>query len=109
MSAEVRGRIFEPFFTTKQEGKGTGLGLSLCYGIIKEHGGDIRVESEPGKGATFIVDLPTVVAPSAEKVASSPTPRPPSTGLRILVIDDEPNVQSFLVDLLTAKGYRIDT
>ncbi len=50
--------VFTPFFTTKEVGKGTGLGLSICHGIIAEHGGSIRVESQPGQGATFIVALP---------------------------------------------------
>ena len=55
---EVRDKIFEAFFTTKQKVKGVGLGLSVCYGIIKDHGGDIKVESEEGKGTTFIISLP---------------------------------------------------
>ena len=50
--------LFDPFFTTKEVGKGTGLGLSICHGIIAEHGGRIYAESELGKGATFIVELP---------------------------------------------------
>jgi two-component system NtrC family sensor kinase len=55
---EVAKRIFEPFFTTKPEGKGTGLGLSICYQIAEEHGGSIRVEPGPERGARFVVELP---------------------------------------------------
>jgi two-component system NtrC family sensor kinase len=55
---EIRDKVFEAFFTTKQKVKGVGLGLSVCYGIIKDHGGEIKVESEEGKGATFIITLP---------------------------------------------------
>jgi signal transduction histidine kinase len=56
---EIRDKIFEAFFTTKQEVKGVGLGLSVCYGIIKDHGGEIRVESEEGRGSAFSIILPT--------------------------------------------------
>jgi two-component system NtrC family sensor kinase len=55
---EIRDKIFDAFFTTKQKVKGVGLGLSVCYGIIKDHSGEIRVESEEGKGTTFIISLP---------------------------------------------------
>jgi two-component system NtrC family sensor kinase len=62
---EIAKRIFEPFFTTKPEGQGTGLGLSICYQIAEEHGGTITLESEPGRGARFVLELP-VAHPRAE-------------------------------------------
>jgi len=105
---EAQTRVFEPFYTTKKEGKGTGLGLSICYGIVKEHGGGIRIESEPGKGTTFVLDFPIIAAPSGE--AAAPAPRGDRRGpLRILVVDDEQAVSQFLVELLTARGHRVDT
>ena len=61
ISQENLGHLFDPFFTAKKVGKGTGLGLSICHGIITEHGGRIYAESEPGKGATFIVELPITI------------------------------------------------
>ncbi len=105
----IQGRIFEPFFTTKKEGQGTGLGLSLCYGILQEHEGSIRVESRPGHGATFIIDLPVAREAAA---AEEPGPREGASAtprLRILVIDDELPVQDLLMELLTALGHRVDT
>ncbi len=106
---EIQDRIFEPFFTTKKEGVGTGLGLSLCFGIVQQHGGAIRVESRPGAGTTFVIDLPIIAdAASPEQAAPGEAPRP--TGrLRILVIEDEPTVQDLLVDFLTARGHAVDT
>src|SRR5438128_192816 len=66
IAPEIREKIFEPFFTTKLAGEGTGLGLSLCRGIIEEHGGTISIQSEPGQGATFVIELPLVERATAE-------------------------------------------
>jgi signal transduction histidine kinase len=107
--SEIQQRIFEPFFTTKKEGKGTGLGLSLSHGIMQAMGGSIRVESSRGDGATFIIDLPILPEPTAAVVVAPAAPRYEGPPLRILVIDDEPNVQGALVDLLTSGGHRVDT
>ena len=58
VSGDVLPRIFDPFFTTKDVGQGTGLGLTVAYAIIQEHGGRIRVDSKPGQGASFVLELP---------------------------------------------------
>jgi two-component system NtrC family sensor kinase len=72
MTGDVLKSVFDPFFTTKDVGRGTGLGLSICFGIVQEHGGRLYAESEPGKGATFVVELP-VVAEDALNAGSGPT------------------------------------
>ena len=107
---EILYRIFEPFFTTKKEGRGTGLGLSLCYGIVQEHGGSIRVESGGERGATFVIDLPILRDDSRpERGAGAEAGRPPREVLRVLVIDDEASVQNILVEVLGNMGYKADT
>jgi two-component system NtrC family sensor kinase len=105
----LRERVFEPFFTTKGEQKGTGLGLSICKGIVEEHGGAIRVESEPGRGATFVVEFPIVEGRRATDNDEAPRLAPPISPLRILIVDDEATVLSFLVELLQSKGHAVET
>jgi len=105
MTEEVKKRVFDPFFTTKGV-TNSGLGMSVSYGIIKRHGGEILIESEPGKGTTFIIHLPTGYA--EEKVASKEAP--PSLGFRqarILVIDDEDSVRDILSRILKTKGHQV--
>src|SRR5207245_2439796 len=91
---DVAARVFEPFFTTKPEGEGTGLGLSICQGILKEHGGRLTLESRPGSGATFTVEL--AIGAPAVRVEPAPAPRGASKPLHILVVDDEPHLLHYM-------------
>jgi len=100
-------KIFNPFFTTKEVGKGTGLGLSLSYGIIQEHGGAVTVQSQPGQGATFVIELPAIVeaAPSGTSfVPRSATPALQCGGKRILVVDDEDLILELVREALRNNG-----
>jgi two-component system NtrC family sensor kinase len=131
---EIISRIFDPFFTTKPVGVGTGLGLSIAYGIVQEHGGDIYVESQPGHGACFTIELPILAVPeieSPEEALTATVPpavltdetasrkaRPAPASLErsasaahrqhILVVEDEPTVAQLISDVLSEEGYRVD-
>jgi GAF domain-containing protein/CheY-like chemotaxis protein len=105
MTEEVKKRIFDPFFTTKGV-KNSGLGMSVSYGIIKRHGGEILIESETGKGTTFIIHLPTGYG-EEEPVVKEVAPVKESRQARILVIDDEDSVRDILSRMLKTKGHQV--
>jgi CheY-like chemotaxis protein len=108
MDENTQARIFEPFFTTKEKGEGTGLGLSMVYGFVRQSGGHIWVYSEPGKGTTFKVYLPSAQA-SAVKPASPP--RRPERLARgsetVLVVEDEEAVRKLIRSVLQQAGYTV--
>jgi PAS domain S-box-containing protein len=103
---DLQPHIFEPFFTTKPDGQGTGLGLSICQGIIKEHGGVIRLRSAPGEGAAFTVELPG--ARISGETAALPAHRAGAPA-RILVVDDEPHILHYMKVTLEAWGHAVAT
>jgi CheY-like chemotaxis protein len=104
MDNETQAKCFDPFFTTKVSGKGTGLGLSTTYGIVKNHGGDIRVESKIGKGTSFLLSFPVdssrmeIVKKQAEDIVKG-------RGQKILIVDDETDMLNAMEDMLNALGY----
>jgi len=106
MDQSVLERIFEPYYTTKEQGKGTGLGLSVIHGIVKNHGGDISVSSQPGKGATFTVYLPLVDEIDME---SEEEEKPSATQGQenILVVDDENQVIDIEQQILERVGFKV--
>lgn len=107
MDRETLAHVFEPFYTTKPKGKGTGLGLSTVYGIVRQHGGLIRVSSELGKGACFRILFPLL----DEKVDDEPLKQVPSPAHDgsgdILVVEDDDVVRKFVVQTLAQQGYRV--
>ena len=105
MTEEVKKRIFDPFFTTKGV-TNSGLGMSVSYGIIKRHGGEILVESKPGRGTTFILHLPTGYGEEESRVREE-LPCKEVRPARILVIDDEEAVRNILSQMLKVKGHRV--
>jgi CheY-like chemotaxis protein len=109
MGEDILGRLFEPFFTTKPAGEGTGLGLATVYGIVKQSGGDVGVESAPGRGSTFRVYLPLAPAPDSERPTPVPGAAPRGSGETIVVVDDMPGVLDFLERLFLEQGYRVVT
>jgi CheY-like chemotaxis protein len=107
MSAEVRARACEPFFTTKEAGKGTGMGLATVCGIVRQAGGRVEVESEPGRGATFTVYLPLA---AGRDEPAPPPPRPaaaPRGRETVLLVEDEGAVRALGRQALQGSGYTV--
>jgi PAS domain S-box-containing protein len=110
MDEATMARIFEPFFTTKAVGKGTGLGLATVYGVVKQHHGWVEVESAPGRGTTFRVDLPACDEPSLAVVTEAPSVQPnEGRGETILVTEDEPSLRNVIELSLRRHGYEVIT
>lgn len=103
MSPEVKAHLFEPFFSTKDIGQGTGLGLATCYGILKQSGGHISAQSEPGQGTTFTIYLPQ--AQEKPKSQSSQLPELPRGNETILLVEDDPALLKMAELLLERLGY----
>ena len=109
MTEEVKSRIFEPFYTTKGPGKGTGLGLATVYGVVKQSGGSVSVESAPGMGCIFRVFLPEddgEVEDTRPKTAA-PTHTPATRADTVLIVEDEEVVRDLVCTVLSARGYDV--
>ncbi len=107
MSRQTLSHIFEPFYTTKASGAGTGLGLSTVYGIVKQSGGYIWVNSEPGKGSTFKVYLPLVEEAGEATVQTKTEPTQERGSETVLLVEDEEAVRDLIEAVLMANGYRV--
>jgi two-component system, cell cycle sensor histidine kinase and response regulator CckA len=107
MDPAILNRIFEPFFTTKGPGKGTGLGLSTVFGIVKQSGGEIVVQSEQGVGSIFEIYLPRVASRRGKEKAERKLPAPRQGSERILLIEDEADLRSAISAALRRNGYDV--
>jgi CheY-like chemotaxis protein len=106
MSAEIQSHIFEPFFTTKEPGKGTGLGLATVYGIVKDSGGFIGVNSDVGQGTTFRIYFPAIT----EKIEAGQSVQPvgaPGGSETILLVEDEAALREITGEYLQSRGYNV--
>ncbi len=107
MDKETQSRIFEPFFTTKEKGKGTGLGLSTVYGIVKQSGGYVFPQSEPGAGTTFYIYLPRV-EDLPEELSPAKSQENEKGGCEtVLLVEDEESVRELVRETLAARGYKV--
>jgi two-component system, cell cycle sensor histidine kinase and response regulator CckA len=109
IDAQTLSRLFEPFFTTKEPGKGTGLGLATVYGVVKQSGGEIGVESEPGSGTVFTIFLPRVDKEVVQEEVEQPFSDVPHDAITVLLIEDDRKVRETTEMLLTASGLKVIT
>jgi len=107
MDDATKAHMFEPFFTTKERGRGTGLGLSTVHGIVSSSGGQIGVESSPGRGTTFRVHFPVAEPVHARAAVVSLEESVPRGTESVLVVEDDPEVRTIVRDVLTGHGYRV--
>jgi signal transduction histidine kinase len=105
MTPEVRARVFEPFFTTKEVGKGTGLGLTTVYGIVKQHDGEVELDTAPGVGTEVRVFLPCAGGPSEVPDVGTSTTAPGSG--TVMIVEDEPQVRALASRILRKEGYAV--
>ncbi|HEY7901545.1 MAG TPA: response regulator [Caulobacteraceae bacterium] len=106
IAADILGRVFDPFFTTKEVGKGTGLGLSQVYGAVRQAGGAVRIDSQPGEGARISLILRRAFPLGDAGPEAPPEPPPQAASATVLVIDDDAGVRDFLIGSLEALGFR---
>jgi CheY-like chemotaxis protein/two-component sensor histidine kinase len=106
---DVLPRVFDPFFTTKDVGKGSGLGLSQVYGFVRQSGGNVRIESQPGLGTTVRIYLPRTEKPTAtpEHQGTRPEAPEPMNGETLLVVEDDPEVLEIVLAMLRGLGYSV--
>jgi PAS domain S-box-containing protein len=107
MDKDILERIFEPFFTTKEMDKGTGLGLAKCYGIVKQHQGNISVYSEPGEGTTFKIYLPLCAQKDAPESSPEKFSFPVAASATVLIVEDDPQVRRLACRILAGHGYSV--
>lgn len=107
MDEETRNQIFEPFFSTKGKGRGTGLGLSTVYGIVQQSGGYLRVDSQPGQGATFRIFLPRVEGEPERETRPRRPAQPAGGSETILLVEDEDSVRELAARILQENGYQV--
>lgn len=107
INAEHMGKIFDPFFTTKPPGKGTGLGLSTVLGIVKSHGGFLRLQSEVGRGTAFEIYIPAQRDQAAAEHAGVASATPNGNGELILLVEDESSIRDVVSDILARQNYRV--